>query len=142
MPSPTWPAPSSPDAGQSVGSGGALLSLSPVTTVEVLLICISGAVILHFITRYLYLRAHRQLALEGLQQAAATSASPGNHSNQSPGNVPQPGVEMHTVKPTVIVVQPDEEVCCGVEEEQKGGPSDQQLSSSAQGSQRKPEPQR
>ena len=34
MPSPTWPAPSSPDAGQSVGSGGALLSLSPVTTVE------------------------------------------------------------------------------------------------------------
>ncbi len=78
--------------------------------VAVLLICISGAVILHFITRYLYLRAHRQLALEGLQQAAATSASPGNHSNQSPGNVPQPGVEMHTVKPTVIVVQPDEEV--------------------------------
>ena len=34
MPSPTWPSPSSPDAGQSVGSGGALLSLSPVTTVE------------------------------------------------------------------------------------------------------------
>ena len=75
-----------------------------------LLICISGAVILHFITRYLYLRAHRQLALEGLQQAAAGSTGPGNHSNQPPGNASQPGVEMHTVKPTVIVVQPDEEV--------------------------------
>ena len=77
--------------------------------IAVLLICISGAVILHFITRYLYLRAHRQLAMEGLQQAAA-SANPGNRSNQTPGNGPQPGVEMHTVKPTVIVVQPDEEV--------------------------------
>ena len=75
-----------------------------------LLICISGAVILHFITRYLYLRAHRQLAIESLQQAAAASASPGNRSNQTPGTASQPGVEMHTVKPTVIVVQPDEEV--------------------------------
>ena len=34
MPSPTAPASYPPDAGQSVGSGGALLSLSPVTTVE------------------------------------------------------------------------------------------------------------
>ena len=41
----------------------------------VLLICISGAVILHFITRYLYLRAHRQLLSETRQQAAAEAAS-------------------------------------------------------------------
>ena len=86
-----------------------LSSELPNACVAVLLICISGAVILHFITRYLYLRAHRQMALEGLQQAAA-SGSPGTRSSQAPGTDTQPDVEMHTVKPTVLVVQPDEEV--------------------------------
>ena len=86
---------------------------APDACVAVLLICISGAVILHFITRYLYLRAHRQLALEGLQQAAA-SGSPGTRSSQAPGTDSQSNVEMHTVKPTVLVVQPDEEVTLSI----------------------------
>lgn len=76
----------------------------------VLLICISGAVILHFITRYLYLRAHRQLAAESQQQQAASSSSPVTGSSQPPGTQIQNNVEMHSIKPTVLVVQPDEEV--------------------------------
>ena len=77
----------------------------------VLLICISGAVILHFVTRYLYLRAHRQLMSDGRQQQQQQSNSNiGSSSHRSPDAQPSNALEMHSVKPTVIVVQPDEEV--------------------------------
>ena len=78
-----------------------------------LLICISGAVILHFVTRYLYLRAHRQLMSDGRQQQQqqqpTSNVNPSSH--RTPDAQPSSALEMHSVKPTVIVVQPDEEVC-------------------------------
>ncbi|CAK0785926.1 hypothetical protein CVIRNUC_009139 [Coccomyxa viridis] len=127
-------------SGQPVGSGQALLSLSPVTTVEVLLICISGAVILHFVTRYLYLRAHRQLMSDGRQQQQQQPTSNVNSSShRNPDAQPSSAVEMHSAKPTVIVVQPDEEVCCGVEEDARDGSGAQQQTGDGQGSHNKPE---
>lgn len=80
----------------------------------VLLICISGAVILHFITRYLYLRAHRQLLSQGHQQQAPSSSTgnAGARLSGAPGVPPRNDIEMnHSMKPTVLVVQPNEEVC-------------------------------
>ena len=65
-------------------------------------------------TRYLYLRAHRQLMSDGRQQQQQQQQLPTSNVNTSnhgtPDAQPSSAVEMHSVKPTVIVVQPDEEV--------------------------------
>ena len=90
-----------------------VLALNLFLSGAVLLICISGAVILHFITRYLYLRAHRQL-LSGHQQQAPSSSTgnAGARLSGAPGGPPRNDIEMnHSMKPTVLVVQPNEEVC-------------------------------